>query len=135
MSSLCHAHQCSCRCRSPTPNAAHQAYKLFQIPNVNPHFAARDLPFINTYAMWTDEIEGLGLDHTHNTTWEDTVCYFQEGREVRTGRAYTRLSRHKLRQHLGDRCRAGGDCKNMGQTWVGNKTLHVAKQRVLDCLD
>ena len=48
--------------------------------------AGRDQPFVNNYGVWTDEYSELGLEDTLNAKWEDAVCHFGEGQEVRVGR-------------------------------------------------
>lgn len=48
----------------------------------------RDQPFVNNYGVWTDEYTDLGLGDTLNAKWEDAVCYFGEGQEVRVGRRW-----------------------------------------------
>jgi hypothetical protein len=52
--------------------------------------AGRDLPFTNNYGVWMDEFRALGLEHTLEVSWEDAICYFGEGRQVRVGRGYGR---------------------------------------------
>ena len=51
------------------------------------------MPFVNNYGVWVEEFRQLGLEATLDATWEDTICYFREGREVRSGRAYGRVCR------------------------------------------
>ncbi len=41
------------------------------------------MPFVNNYGVWEDEFRELGLAHTLNATWDDALCYFGEGQEVR----------------------------------------------------
>ncbi|GAX80966.1 hypothetical protein CEUSTIGMA_g8401.t1 [Chlamydomonas eustigma] len=67
-----------------------------------------DAPIVNNYGVWSDEFEALGLSHTLECTWPDAACYFGEGREVRVGRGYGRVSRRKLRQHLLTLCKEAG---------------------------
>lgn len=50
-----------------------------------------DLPFTNNYGVWRDEFAALGLEHTLEATWDDAMCYFGEGQEVRVGRGYGRF--------------------------------------------
>eukprot|EP00887_Chlorella_sp_A99_P002802 scaffold6.g2802.t1 len=69
---------------------------------------SRESKFVNNYGVWLDEFKALGLEHTLDATWGDAVCYFKEGREVRVGRAYGRVCRRRLRQHLLERCLAAG---------------------------
>ncbi|KAK9814677.1 hypothetical protein WJX72_009604 [[Myrmecia] bisecta] len=67
-----------------------------------------DAPFVNNYGVWQDEFEELGLSHTLDVTWSDALCYFGEGQEVRVGRAYGRVCRRRLREHLLQKCQASG---------------------------
>ena len=72
------------------------------------YHAGRDQPFVNNYGVWTDEYSALGLGDTLNARWDDAVCYFGEGREVRVGRSYGRVCRRKLRARLLQRCKEHG---------------------------
>lgn len=69
-----------------------------------------DLAIVNNYGVWVDEFKELGMEHTLECSWPDAVCYFGEGheQEVRVGRAYGRVSRRKLREHLVKECAALG---------------------------
>lgn len=49
-------------------------------------YAGRDQPFVNNYGVWTDEYSELGLEDTLDAKWNDALCYFGEGKEVRVGR-------------------------------------------------
>eukprot|EP00798_Chlamydomonas_sp_ICE-L_P000013 gene13-12823_t len=42
----------------------------------------RDLPFTNNYGVWMDEYEALGMTHTIECSFKDTLCYFGEGKEA-----------------------------------------------------
>jgi len=67
-----------------------------------------DGPFVNNYGVWVDEFRAVGMEHTLELTFPDATCWFGEGREVRVGRAYGRVSRRLLRQHLVQLCAAAG---------------------------
>ncbi|GFR43330.1 hypothetical protein Agub_g4400 [Astrephomene gubernaculifera] len=67
-----------------------------------------DGPIVNNYGVWVDEWRQLGLEDTLEAAWPDAVCYFGEGKEVRVGRGYGRVSRRKLRAHLLQLCAAAG---------------------------
>ena len=67
-----------------------------------------DRPFVNNYGVWRDEFADLGLEDTLDHTWDDTQCFFGEGREVRVGRAYSRVCRDAFFEALVGRCAAGG---------------------------
>lgn len=58
--------------------------------------------------MWVDEFRDLGLEQNLDRTWEDALCYFGEGKEVRIGRQYGRVCRRRLRTHLLQRCQQNG---------------------------
>eukprot|EP01024_Parvocaulis_polyphysoides_P036436 TRINITY_DN32399_c0_g4_i1.p1 TRINITY_DN32399_c0_g4~~TRINITY_DN32399_c0_g4_i1.p1 ORF type:complete len:583 (+),score=89.72 TRINITY_DN32399_c0_g4_i1:197-1750(+) len=66
-----------------------------------------DVPFTNNYGVWYDEFKAIGLEHTLDTTWKDTKCFFGD-QELDLGRAYSRVSRELLRNHLLGVCRDGG---------------------------
>lgn len=67
-----------------------------------------DGPFVNNYGVWVDEFAQLGLEHALDRVWQDAICYFKEGGEVRIGRAYGRVCRRRLRAHLLEQCAARG---------------------------
>lgn len=70
--------------------------------------AGNDLPFVNNYGVWVDEFRDLGLEQNLDRVWEDALCYFGEGKEVRIGRQYGRVCRRRLRTHLLQRCQQNG---------------------------
>ena len=47
-----------------------------------PTIAGHDSPLVNNYGVWIDEARSLGLEHTLDKSWEDAVCYFEEGQKV-----------------------------------------------------
>lgn len=67
-----------------------------------------DAPFVNNYGVWVDEFKQLGLENTLDTVWNDAICYFKEGKEVKVGRAYGRASRQLLRNTLLQQCAEAG---------------------------
>ncbi|KAL3158840.1 hypothetical protein ABBQ32_011564 [Trebouxia sp. C0010 RCD-2024] len=67
-----------------------------------------DVPFVNNYGVWVDEFRDLGLEQNLDRIWEDALCYFGEGKEVRIGRQYGRVCRRRLRKHLLQRCQQNG---------------------------
>lgn len=73
-----------------------------------PPRAGNDVPFVNNYGVWVDEFRDLGLEQSLNRIWEDALCYFGEGKEVRIGRQYGRVCRRKLRKALLQRCQDNG---------------------------
>ena len=70
--------------------------------------AGNDVPFVNNYGVWVDEFRDLGLEQNLDRVWEDALCYFGEGKEVRIGRQYGRVCRRRLRTHLLQRCQQNG---------------------------
>ena len=66
------------------------------------------MPFVNNYGVWVDEFRDLGLEHNLNRVWQDALCYFGEGKEVRVGRQYGRVCRRRLRKHLLQQCQKNG---------------------------
>uniref|UniRef100_A0A7S0N756 lycopene beta-cyclase n=1 Tax=Pyramimonas obovata TaxID=1411642 RepID=A0A7S0N756_9CHLO len=70
-----------------------------------------DVPFVNTYGVWHDEFEALGLAHTLETVYEDVTVWMDEKCPVGgtdLGRAYGKVGRKQLRDHLLGRCQAAG---------------------------
>ena len=41
-----------------------------------------DAPWPNTYGIWIDELNALGLEHLLEHRWSDTVSYFGDGGAV-----------------------------------------------------
>lgn len=70
--------------------------------------AGNDVPFVNNYGVWVDEFRDLGLEQNLDRVWDDALCYFGEGKEVRIGRQYGRVCRRRLRKHLLQRCQQNG---------------------------
>lgn len=79
-----------------------------------------DAPFVNNYGVWADEFEALGLAHTIERTFPDAVCWFGGGAQRRVGRAYGRVSRRALRQHL------AGLCAEAGVKYLADEVAAVA---------
>ena len=69
---------------------------------------SRDTPFVNTYGVWVDEFEALGLAHTLEATWPAAHCYFGEGAPTVVPRAYGRVDSAALRSALVAKCGAAG---------------------------
>jgi lycopene beta-cyclase len=61
----------------------------------------------NTYGIWRDELEKLGLTDLLGHSWNNCVSYFSKG-EVNHQRAYGLLDKIKLQNHFLDRCAQGG---------------------------
>jgi lycopene beta-cyclase len=61
----------------------------------------------NTYGIWRDELEALGLTELLGHCWENCVSYFGKG-EVNHGRAYGLFDKVKLQNHLLAKCETGG---------------------------
>lgn len=64
-----------------------------------------DVPWPNTYGVWCDELDSLGLSDLLGYRWQNTVSYF--GRATATEpthhrREYGLFDQHKLQQHLLD---------------------------------
>eukprot|EP00166_Cyanidium_caldarium_P004190 ctg_433.g262 len=68
---------------------------------VDPDLARRWVP---NYGVWVDEIDSLGIGHCLAAQWPRTTSYFPE--RVVTSRAYARIDRTKLKQHLMELCLA-----------------------------
>jgi lycopene beta-cyclase len=56
-------------------------------------------PWPNTYGIWRDELEALGLEHLLGHQWTDCVSYFSQG-EVQHHRPYGLFDKTKLQEHL-----------------------------------
>ncbi|KAI4344541.1 hypothetical protein L6164_011756 [Bauhinia variegata] len=55
-----------------------------------------DLPFTNNYGVWEDEFKGLGFEGCIEHVWQDTIVYLDDKDPILIGRAYGRVSRHRL---------------------------------------
>ncbi len=60
----------------------------------------------NTYGIWRDELEALGLTDLLSHAWDDCVSYFSQG-QVAHHRAYGLFDKVKLQNYLLDRCAKG----------------------------
>lgn len=68
----------------------------------------------NTYGIWRDELEALGLTELLGHCWENCVSYFGKG-EVNHGRAYGLFDKVKLQNHLLAKCETGGVAWQQGE--------------------
>jgi lycopene cyclase-like protein len=74
-------------------------------------------PWPNTYGIWGDEVDALGLGHLLEHRWSHTVSYFGAGdsdpasaanRPTAHGRDYGLFDREALQGHWLETCRRGG---------------------------
>ena len=66
---------------------------------------APDTPWPNTYGVWCDELEALGLSELLGHQWQNTVSYFGQAaatQPTRHHRDYGLFDKHKLQQHFLD---------------------------------
>ncbi len=68
----------------------------------------------NTYGIWRDELEALGLTELLGHCWKNCVSYFGKG-EVKHDRAYGLFDKVKLQNHLLAKCEAGGVVWHQGK--------------------
>lgn len=61
----------------------------------------------NTYGIWRDELEALGLTELLGHCWENSISYFGKG-EVNHSRAYSLFDKVKLQTHLLAKCETAG---------------------------
>jgi lycopene epsilon-cyclase len=54
--------------------------RFCDVPRVIP--AGPDGPFVNNYGVWVDEFKALGMADTIEREFNETLCYFQEKKEV-----------------------------------------------------
>lgn len=64
-------------------------------------------PWINTYGIWADELDGLDLPDVLGPRWTDCSAYMH-GPEIRLDRVYTLFDNQKLQSHLMAECERGG---------------------------
>ena len=74
-------------------------------------------PWPNTYGIWGDEVDGLGLSHLLEHRWSYTCSYFGSGSSdpadpanspTRHGRDYGLFDKNRLQQFWLERCEAAG---------------------------
>ncbi len=71
-------------------------------------------PWTNTYGIWTEEVDALGLGHLLSHRWSNTVSYFGPGGNegvdglVRHGRSYGLFDKAALQLHWLERCGQAG---------------------------
>jgi lycopene beta-cyclase len=76
----------------------------------------------NTYGIWRDELEDLGLTHLLGHCWENCVAYYGKG-EIDLGRAYGLFDKVKLQNHFLAKCETGG------VKWHQGKAKHIEHER------
>jgi lycopene cyclase-like protein len=62
-----------------------------------------ETPWVNTYGIWVDELEALGLSHLLAHRWQDSVV-FMAGQELPLRREYGLLDKGRLQQHWLGQC-------------------------------
>ena len=81
-------------------------------------------PWANTYGIWGEEVDALGLAHLLEHRWSDSVSYFGAGSSdpqdpanapTRHGRDYGLFNRQALQQHWLAACERGGVTLLRGQ--------------------
>ena len=75
-------------------------------------------PWSNTYGIWADEVEALGIAHLLSHRWSDSVSYFGPGGStpsdsrhdgrIRHGRDYGLFDKAALQRHWLERCARAG---------------------------
>ncbi|UPR03242.1 lycopene epsilon cyclase [Chloropicon primus] len=76
-----------------------------------------DVPFVNTYGVWMDEFEELGLEGCVEKVFDDAISHFGDGEKgfVNVGRRYAKVDLDKLQDHLLSRCQEAGVVFEEGQ--------------------
>jgi len=77
---------------------------------VNVGLVGPDTPFTNNYGVWLDEFKELGLEHTLEEVYDDSLVVVDSAVGTQpVGRAYGRVGRDLLRAELLKRCQASPD--------------------------
>jgi lycopene cyclase-like protein len=89
-------------------------------------------PWTNTYGIWTEEVDALGLGHLLSHRWSQTVSYFGPGGKdndglVRHGCAYGLFDKAALQQHWLTRCVQAGVRWHRGQATAIHHEAQVSK--------
>ncbi|MFM9111185.1 MAG: lycopene beta cyclase [Prochlorococcaceae cyanobacterium] len=79
-----------------------------------------DSPWANTYGIWVEEVQALGLEHLLAHRWHDTVSYFGPGgpqgsEPLAHGRAYGLFDKAALQGHWLARIAAAGGRWHTGE--------------------
>lgn len=91
----------------------------------------------NTYGIWGDEVDALGLGHLLAHRWRDTVSYFGAGgpadsQPTRHGRDYGLFDKQALQRHWLERAEAAGLRWRRGQA---RAIQHAPDHSTVDCVD
>ena len=78
----------------------------------------------NTYGIWGEEVDALGLESLLEHRWSDSRSYFDAGVPTSHGRDYGLFDRARLQQHWLERCRAGG------MVWEKGEAKAIAHDRL-----
>jgi len=94
-------------------------------------------PWVNTYGIWGDEVDALGLADLLAHRWRDSVSYFGAGgpadsRPTRHGRDYGVFDKEALQRHWLERATAAGLRWRQGQATA---IRHAADHSTVDCHD
>lgn len=69
-------------------------------------------PWVNTFGIWCDEVDALGLGSLLSHRWQNTVSYFGAGSDadqpLQHGRAYGLFDKAALQHHWLERCERSG---------------------------
>lgn len=88
-----------------------------------------DATWPNTYGVWCDELEALGLSDLLGHRWSNTVSYFGQAAitpPTRHHRDYGLFDKHKLQQHFLDQLQA--------MTWHQGKAASVTHTDECSCV-
>jgi lycopene beta-cyclase len=69
-------------------------------------------PWPNTYGIWRDELEAMGLTHLLGHCWDDCLSYFN--REIEHHRAYGLFDKLKLQNYLLEKCQGVDWVRGLG---------------------
>ena len=91
--------------------------------------ATPDTPWPNTYGVWCDELEALGLPDLLGHRWHNTVSYFGQAaatQPTRHRRDYGLFDKQRLQQHLLDQLQT--------MTWHQGKATNVTHTADHSCV-
>jgi lycopene beta-cyclase len=94
-----------------TAIAAGLAKTGLRVQSLSPH--PPETPWPNTYGIWRDELEPLGLTHLLGRQWSDCVSY-AAGRQFRHERVYALFDNAKFQAHQLAACARGGVAWSLG---------------------
>ncbi len=85
------------------------------------------VPWKNTYGIWCDDLEALGLGDTLGFRWKDCSVYAQ-GQEINLGCDYGLFDNGRLQNSLLEKC------DRAGMSWLTGSASRVDQEQLAPCI-